>query len=198
MSKNNSYILGIIILSVLSALLLIPAFPPLNIFPMSFIALAPLNIIIYKANKIRYYIISAAIFILVFFGYLLMWVSAFMLKETEASIAFLALFTILFLLVLLFYLPAMLLSGFISKRLPQFRFIAIPVIFTFMEYMRHVGFIGFPWGIVGYSQWNFLPFIQLADKIGLLGISFFIYLTNAVISHYLLLYADKIDIKKDR
>ena len=198
MTKNNSYTLGIIVLTVLSALLLIPAFPPLNIFPMSFIALAPLNIIIYKANKIRYYIMSAAIFVLVFFGYLLMWVSAFMLKETEAAISFLALFTILFLLVLLFYLPAMLLSGFISKRLPRFRFIAIPIIFTFMEYMRNVGFLGFPWGIIGYSQWNFLPFIQIADTIGLLGISFFIYFTNAVISHYILLYADKIDIKKDR
>ena len=198
MTKNNSYTLGTIVLTVLSALLLIPAFPPLNIFPMSFIALAPLNIIIYKANKIRYYIISAAVFVLVFFGYLLMWVSAFMLKETEAAIAFLALFTILFLLVLLFYLPAMLLSGFISKRLPRFRFIAIPIIFTFMEYMRNVGFLGFPWGIIGYSQWNFLPFIQIADTIGLLGVSFFIYFTNAVISHYILLYADKIDIKKDR
>ena len=198
MTKNNSYTLGTIVLTVLSALLLIPAFPPLNIFPMSFIALAPLNIIIYKANKIRYYIISAAVFVLVFFGYLLMWVSAFMLKETEAAIAFLALFTILFLLVLLFYLPAMLLSGFISKRLPRFRFIAIPIIFTFMEYMRNVGFLGFPWGIIGYSQWNFLPFIQIADTIGLLGVSFFIYFTNAVISHYILLFADKIDIKKDR
>lgn len=198
MSKNNSHILGVIVLSALSALLLIPAFPPLNLFPMSFIALAPLNIIIYKANKIRYYILSAATFVLVFFGYLLMWVSAFMLKETEAAIAFLALFTILFLLVLLFYLPAMLLSGFISKKLLRFRFIAIPIIFTFMEYMRNVGFLGFPWGIIGYSQWNFLPFIQIADTIGLLGVSFFIYFTNAVISHYIILYADKIEIKKDR
>lgn len=191
MSKNNSYISYIIALSVISAVLLALAFPPLNLFPMSFIALAPLNIIIYKANKIRYYIISSAVFVLVFFGYLLIWVSAFMLKETEAFVAFLALFTILFLLVLLFYLPAMLLSGFLSKRLPQFRFIIIPVAFTFMEYMRNIGFLGFPWGIIGYSQWNFLPFIQIADTIGLLGISFMIYFTNAVITHYFILYAEK-------
>lgn len=191
MSKNKSYISYIILLSVLSAVLLALAFPPLNLFPMSFIAFAPLNIIIYKVDKIRYYIISSAIFVLAFFGYLLMWVSAFMLKETEASVAFLALFTILFLLVLLFYLPAMLLSGFISKRLSQFRFIVIPVVFTFMEYMRHIGFLGFPWGIMGYSQWNFLPFIQIADTIGLLGISFMVYFTNAVITHYFILYAEK-------
>ena len=88
MYKYNSYILGIIILSVLSAILLAFAFPPLNLFPISFIALTPLIIIIYKAEKIRYYIISFAIFVLIFFGYLLMWVSAFMLKETEAVVDF--------------------------------------------------------------------------------------------------------------
>ena len=198
MYKYNSYISGIIILSVLSAILLAFAFPPLNLFPISFIALTPLIIIIYKAEKIRYYIISSAIFVLIFFGYLLMWVSAFMLKETEAVVAFLALFTILFLLVLLFYFPAMLLSGFISKRLPKFRFIIVPIVFTFMEYMRNIGFLGFPWGIVGYSQWNFLPFIQIADTIGLLGISFIIYLTNAMISHYILLNAEKIKNKNKK
>lgn len=195
MYKSNSYVSYIIILTVLSAVLLALAFPPLNLFPMAFIALTPLNIVVYRANKIRYYIISSSIFVLVFFGYLLTWVSAFMLKETEAFVAFLALFTILFLLILLFYFPAMLLSGFISKRLPQFRFIAVPAVFTFMEYMRHIGFLGFPWGIIGYSQWNFLPFIQISDSIGLLGISFFVYFTNAAISHYFLIYAEKIKYK---
>ncbi|WP_300370232.1 apolipoprotein N-acyltransferase [Brachyspira sp.] len=191
MSKSNSYIVGVIILSIISAILLSLAFPPLNLFPMSFIAFVPLNIIIYKADKIRYYVIASSIFVLMFFGYLLMWVTSFMLKETEAIVSFLTLFTILFLIVFLFYFPAMLLSGFLSKKLPEFRFIAVPLVFTFMEYMRNVGYLGFPWGIVGYSQWNFSLFIQSADIWGVLGISFFIYFSNSIISHYLLLYAEK-------
>ena len=191
MSKSNSYIVGVIILSIISAILLSLAFPPLNLFPISFIAFVPLNIIIFKADKFRYYIIASSIFVLIFFGYLLLWVTSFMLKETQAVVSFLTLFTILFLIIFLFYFPAMLLSGFLSKKLPKFRFIVVPLVFTFMEYMRNVGYLGFPWGIVGYSQWNFSLFIQAADIFGVLGISFFIYFSNAIITHYLLMYAEK-------
>ncbi|WP_157154416.1 apolipoprotein N-acyltransferase [Brachyspira murdochii] len=191
MSKGNSYTVGVIILSIISAILLSLAFPPLNFFPISFIALVPLNIIIYKSDKLRYYVISASIFVLVFFGYLLMWVTAFMLKETEAIVSFLTLFTILFLIIFLFYFPAMLLSGFLSKKLPVFRFITVPLVFTFMEYMRNVGYLGFPWGIIGYSQWNFSLFLQSADIFGVLGISFFVYFCNSVIAHYLLFFAER-------
>ena len=191
MSKGNSYTVGVIILSIISAILLSLAFPPLNFFPISFIALVPLNIIIYKSDKLRYYVISASIFVLVFFGYLLMWVTAFMLKETEAIVSFLTLFTILFLIIFLFYFPAMLLSGFLSKKLPEFRFITVPLVFTFMEYMRNVGYLGFPWGIIGYSQWNFSLFLQSADIFGVLGTSFFVYFCNSVIAHYLLFFAER-------
>ena len=191
MSKSNSYTVGVIILSIISAILLSLAFPPLNFFPISFIALVPFNIIIYKSDKLRYYVISASIFVLVFFGYLLMWVTAFMLKETEAIVSFLTLFTILFLIIFLFYFPAMLLSGFLSKKLPEFRFITVPLVFTFMEYMRNVGYLGFPWGIIGYSQWNFSLFLQSADIFGVLGISFFVYFCNSVIAHYLLFFAER-------
>lgn len=191
MSKSNSYIVGVIILSIISAVLLSLAFPPLDLFPMAFIAFVPLNIIIYKADKFRYYITASSIFVLIFFGYLLLWVTSFMLKETQAVVSFLTLFTILFLIIFLFYFPAMLLSGFLSKKMPELRFIAVPIVFTFMEYMRNVGYLGFPWGIIGYSQWNFSLFIQSADIFGVLGISFFIYFSNSIISHYLLLYAEK-------
>lgn len=196
MSKSNSYTVGVIILSIVSVILLSLAFPPLNLFPISFIAFVPLNIIIYKSDKIRYYVIAASIFVFLFFGYLLMWVTSFMLKETEAIVSVLTLFTILFLIIFLFYFPAMLLSGFLSKKLPQFRFLAIPLVFTFMEYMRNVGYLGFPWGIIGYSQWNFSLFIQSADIFGVLGISFFVYFSNAVIAHYLVLFVEKNDNKK--
>ncbi|ACN84626.1 apolipoprotein N-acyltransferase [Brachyspira hyodysenteriae] len=195
MSKSNSYVIGVIILSIISAILLFLAFPPLNLFPMSFVALVPLNIIIFKADKIRYYVISSSIFVFVFFGMLLMWIVAFMLRELGSLISFFTLFTILFLLIFLFYFPAMLLSGFLSKKNPEFRFIIVPVVFTFMEYMRNVGFLGFPWGIIGYSQWNFSIFIQSADIFGVLGISFFVYFSNSIIAHYLLLYAEKDKIK---
>jgi apolipoprotein N-acyltransferase len=39
------------------------------------------------------------------------------------------------------------------------------------EYLRTLGFLGFPYGISGYSQWSFLPLIQIASIFGVWGVS---------------------------
>jgi apolipoprotein N-acyltransferase len=39
------------------------------------------------------------------------------------------------------------------------------------EYLRTLGFLGYPYGITGYSQWQALPFIQIADIFGVWGVS---------------------------
>ena len=39
------------------------------------------------------------------------------------------------------------------------------------EYLRTLGFLGYPYGITGYSQWQNIPLIQIADIFGVWGIS---------------------------
>jgi apolipoprotein N-acyltransferase len=39
------------------------------------------------------------------------------------------------------------------------------------EYVRTCGFIGYPYGIIGYSQWNVIPVIQIAAIFGVWGVS---------------------------
>ncbi|MDR2194314.1 MAG: apolipoprotein N-acyltransferase [Treponema sp.] len=39
------------------------------------------------------------------------------------------------------------------------------------EYLRIQGFLGYAYGIIGYSQWRFLPIIQIADIFGVWGVS---------------------------
>ena len=39
------------------------------------------------------------------------------------------------------------------------------------EYLRTRGFLGYSYGITGYSQWNLLPVIQIADLTGVWGVS---------------------------
>ncbi len=193
-SKSSNRI-SIIVLSLASAFLTILAFPPFNMFFVAFIAIIPINIIIYKTEKVRHLLLSAVLFVFSFFGVLLFWVASFMLKETGALIAFLVLFTIMFLLVVLFYFPAMFLSNKLSKYLPSLRWLIIPLVFTVMEYMRTLGFLGFPWGIIAYSQWSFLAFIQISDITGMLGVSFLIYLSNSVLANIIVSIIDKSDIK---
>ena len=47
-----------------------------------------------------------------------------------------------------------------------------------LEFIRTYALTGFGWGILGYSQYNNLVFIQLADLTGVYGISFLIVLIN--------------------
>lgn len=39
------------------------------------------------------------------------------------------------------------------------------------EYLRTQGFLGYPYGISGYSQWSLWPLIQIADLFGVWGVS---------------------------
>jgi len=47
------------------------------------------------------------------------------------------------------------------------------------EYIRSVGILAYPWGIIGSTQYQFLPLIQIASFTGIWGISFIILLCNA-------------------
>jgi apolipoprotein N-acyltransferase len=39
------------------------------------------------------------------------------------------------------------------------------------EYLRTLGFLGYPYGITGYSQWQVIPLIQIASITGIWGVS---------------------------
>nr|WP_320190207.1 apolipoprotein N-acyltransferase [uncultured Desulfobacter sp.] len=50
-----------------------------------------------------------------------------------------------------------------------------------LEYIRMYAFSGFPWGLLGYSQYPNLVLIQAADTFGVLGLSFLLVLANGVV-----------------
>ena len=45
------------------------------------------------------------------------------------------------------------------------------IIWLAYEYLRTKGFLGYSYGITGYSQWRFLPLIQIAGITGIWGVS---------------------------
>lgn len=55
------------------------------------------------------------------------------------------------------------------------------VVWVALEYIRTYLFSGFPWGVLGYSQYPNLVLIQAADTFGVLGISFVLVLANGVL-----------------
>lgn len=51
-----------------------------------------------------------------------------------------------------------------------------------LEYIRTYAFTGFGWGSLGYSQFNNLKLVQIADISGVYGISFLIVLVNSTLA----------------
>ena len=56
-----------------------------------------------------------------------------------------------------------------------------PVVWVALEYARSILFGGFPWELIGHSQYRWLPIIQIADIFGVYGVSFVIVSTNTAL-----------------
>ncbi len=61
-----------------------------------------------------------------------------------------------------------------------------PVLWVSLEYLRTYLLSGFPWALLGYSQYLNLPVIQMAEVTGVYGISFVIVAVNCTIAGILL------------
>ncbi|UCF93324.1 MAG: apolipoprotein N-acyltransferase [Desulfobacterales bacterium] len=59
--------------------------------------------------------------------------------------------------------------------------IMIPVLWVALEYIRSFFLSGFPWELIGYSQFKRLHVIQISDILGVYGVSFIIVLANTAI-----------------
>jgi len=72
---------------------------------------------------------------------------------------------------------------FQQRRTPLW--LVAPVIWVVLEYGKAHLLTGFPWENLGYSQYRYLPLIQIADLTGVYGVSFLIVLVNVLIFHAL-------------
>jgi len=52
------------------------------------------------------------------------------------------------------------------------------------EYLRTKGFLGYSYGITGYSQWRMLPLIQIANIFGVWGVSALVIFPSAWLANY--------------
>ncbi len=63
--------------------------------------------------------------------------------------------------------------------------VAAPALWVSLEYLRTYAFSGFPWALLGYSQYQWLPLIQASDMAGVYGISFILVMSNVAITTFL-------------
>ncbi len=65
---------------------------------------------------------------------------------------------------------------------PQKGYIVQWLLWIAYEYVRTLGFVGYPYGITGYSQWNILPVIQIAGIFGVWGVSALVVFPSAFLA----------------
>ena len=68
-----------------------------------------------------------------------------------------------------------------TKQSRPYALIFIPSVWVLLEYIRGYLLTGFPWAILGYSQYRNLVVIQIADITGAWGVSFLLVLVNTAI-----------------
>lgn len=74
-------------------------------------------------------------------------------------------------------------ASWLARRLGRgWALAAAPVLWVALEWLRGHLLSGFPWGLLGYSQYRQLPLIQVAEWTGVYGVSFLIALVNAALA----------------
>ncbi len=171
----------VLLLPLISGILLVLSFPPFNLYPLALVSLVPLLVAITGRGTKKIFFpgfITGAVYFLgtVYWVFHSMYVYGHIPAVASVCLLFLlcsylslytGIFAVLFNVV------------YVRLRLPAM-FIA-PVMWTTLEYARTYILTGFPWSLLGYSQYSFLPLIQISDITGVYGISFLVTAVNGLI-----------------
>ena len=168
------------LLSACSGILLFCSFPNINFYPIAWIALVPLLIALNKVDNWKSAFVVGYISGFLFFAGLLL---AIVLLYPYANIFV----TFLGYILLVAYTAAYFgVFAVILRHLPWKSGILYPIgaatIWVSLEWVRGWLMTGFPWGYLGYTQWNNPTGIQIASITGVYGVSFLIIFLNAGIA----------------
>ncbi len=157
-------------LNVLSALALSCIFPPIELWPLAFVALVPWTIATCRAQRA---------WLVHWLGFLVGW--GFYL----ANLYWLAPVTFEGYAALAFYLALYWPLAAWAIRMGQRHGLApvwtLPVVWTACEFLRATVMTGFPWFSLAHGFYRQLPLIQICDLTGAYGVSFLAALVNGVI-----------------
>ena len=168
----------------LSGALLILSFSQFHLGALAWISLVPLLMSCHDASPRRAFVFGWITGVIAFSG-IVYWIVIAM--HQYGNIPFLP--SVLILALLAAYLGLFigvftaLMSLFLRHfRRPSLLVWAAPPTWVTLEILRTHLFTGFPWALLGYSQYQWLSIIQIADITGVYGVSFLIVLVNTVLA----------------
>ena len=164
----------LVFLPLLSALLLTLSYPAFNLSFLAWFALIPMLVAI-RGEKPWQAFFTGYITGFLFFGATLYWVGYVAIIGAVVLTVYLAFFFGIF------AVGVDILAMQFAK--PRIRFaVLVSCLWAAVEFLRSYLFTGFGWALLGHTQWETLPIIQIADALGVYGVSFLIVFTNVLIS----------------
>lgn len=176
-------------MSVLSAVLLNLSFPFPGISILAWISLVPFYFVL-MTGSLKRAVVGGMITAFVFNIVYLFWMKEYKHPASLPGSIVGEMGYFLFAVILSWFL-----YHWVSFRCAGFlRELALPLGWVAIDYLKTIGYLAFPWGILGYSQFGNLLMIQSASIFGVWGISFIMYYFNATAA---VLVADLLK-KKDK
>jgi len=171
--------------ALITGVLIFLSIPKIELSFLAWISLSPLIYIAVKKPPLTS-VWAGGLAGVVFHSVCLYWIASVMHKYGKLSLVvswLIALVLVLY-LSLYFALFTFLLSKLTCTLGPKLLFIA-PFLWVSLEYIKTFLLTGFPWELIGYSQYRNLPLIQIASFTGVYGVSFLIILANCLIIWWL-------------
>ncbi len=135
-------------------------FPRPNVWPLAYVALAPLALVAVRGHSAKLVAISTYVAGVVWWIVAVSWLYDVATYGYLVLAVYLGLYPMGFALVL----------RAIQRRMHVPMFAAVPLVWVTFEYARGLMFSGFPWFLLGHSQPTVV--IQIADFAGAYGVSF--------------------------
>ena len=156
------------------------SFPSYNLWPLAWVWAVPLLYLMEEARPAERVFHGMAAGFVAWAG-ILYWIAYVM--ETYGGMSLLPAAVLLFLLLLYlsiyFGVFVWLSAGLIRSR---WAFVTVPGLWVMLELIRsYVPFSGFPWTLMGYTQFPFKPFIQIAEVGGVYLISGLVLMGNVAL-----------------
>jgi len=168
-----------ILLCLTSAVLLILSFPRFDLEFFAWFAFVPLFFTLKNKSKAKVFVLSYITGV-IFWLVTIYWLIHVTLLGMIILVLYLALYFGVFGFLFSYTLHASAEGGSACGG-KRYRLIFIPAFWVILEYARSHLLTGFPWALLGYSQFRNLPVIQIADIFGAWGVSFLVMLVNLAI-----------------
>ncbi|MEC4687070.1 MAG: apolipoprotein N-acyltransferase [Nitrospirota bacterium] len=171
-----------IILACFTGLLYPLCFPDFDFGVIAWVVLLPLHLALDQVPPRRAFWIGWLAGFVAFVG-TMFWVVTAMHLYGKLPLALSYLFMALLAAYLGLYVAVYALAlTWLRNTLPSLAFIGAPFLWVTLELGRTYLLSGLPWDLIGYSQYRWLPAIQIADHTGVYGVSFVVVLVNAALA----------------